>query len=90
MTLTRIPIANLAAREISLGVALRETSTSFNAALKSLEVHDFCTLSGQPLGILEPSHAARAKGGNFATVEVDLNPIDVMDHLDLRVKVGFP
>lgn len=74
-------------KEIGLSISLRETSTSFNAALKSLEIDDFVTLSGQPLGILEPSLQSRTQGVNFAQVEVDLNPIDSEEKLDLRVKV---
>lgn len=59
-------------------------------ALKSLDIEDYCTLQGQPLGILEPSHWVRSQGINFAQVDVDLNPIDTDTPLDLRVKVSLP
>jgi hypothetical protein len=64
---------------------MRETSTSFCSTLRSLEIEDYSTLSGQPLGILEPSFKSKLDGTYFARVDVDLNPID--EPLDLRVKV---
>jgi len=77
------PVTHLEMKELAVGVKLRDTSTSVSASLNSMNVEDFSTLNGAPLHMLSPSSGSRAH--KFLTAEVDLNPIDCENPIDLRV-----